>query len=263
MKKYFAGVDIGSTHCKVVIIDQNTKIQHQNVQKVKGNPLDTVDKMIKDARNDLKIRKKSLQVAKTGYFTQNLNENDYVMSELSCLAAGARFAAPNVRTVIDIGSFTNKVVLLNKSGKIIDYQKNDICSSGSGVFLELICKSLDIDLKQMSKWTKKSQNPANISSQCSIFAESEVIYLMNDGRKIEDIVKGSCLSIIGRIIPLITRLNPKQPMIVCGGVAKNEAIRILLEEQLEIEFLDFKLDPQFIVALGAAISQLLQLEEAN
>lgn len=252
MTQFYAGIDIGSTHAKVVIINESHDIVYHGLSKNKGNPIETIQYLIKKGRKKNHIRKRHLSVSKTGHFAKNINTDHDYLSEMKCLAAGARLICPDVRTIIDIGSFTNKVILLDESGKIFDYQRNDICSSGSGIFLELISKSLDVNIEQLPDLVRSSENPEHITSQCSIFAESEVIYLMNEGRKIADIAKGCCQSIVGRIVPLVQRLNPIEPMIMTGGVSKNMAVYQLLEQSLGLIFQQYSFDPQFVVAYGCA-----------
>ena len=156
---------------------------------------------------------------------------------------------------MDIGGFTNKIVRVDENGKIVDYMVNNICSSGSGVFISLICKSLDIDVSEIDKYAFQSTAQLPISSQCSIFAETEVIYLMNEGKSLEDIIAGACRSISGRLLPLILKvgLDSTCSIIITGGLGKSEFIKQDIEEQLKTKITASSLDPLYVSAYGCAV----------
>jgi len=179
---------------------------------------------------------------------------------LKCLGAGVFALAPTVRTAIDTGSFTNKVIRLNNQGRITDYQTNDKCAAGAGMFLELVCKSLALSINEIGTIALSAQNPVPITSQCSIFAESEVIYLMNEGVSVPDIAAGACISVVGRLIPLVSKVGVERDIILTGGVGKNVKVIHALEKHLGVEFARYPLDPQFVSAFGAA---KLAYNEAN
>jgi (R)-2-hydroxyacyl-CoA dehydratese activating ATPase len=262
---YYCGIDAGSTYCKIIIIDTNLKILHSNLSKIKGDPEETAGILFKEAIKNLKIKKKKIKTSITGQNGKILTTHfkaPYIL-DITSLASGASGLVPNINILIDSGSFTNKIIKLDNDGKIIDYIINDICSSGSGIFLELVCKSLDISIEDMGKIALQSKNKVSITSQCSIFAESEVIYRMNEGNSVEDIAAGCCNSIVGRIIPNVVKMKPKPEILMSGGVAKNIAISTMIQKELDIPLCRIELDPQYIGAFGAAIISLKKIQEGD
>ena len=160
---------------------------------------------------------------------------------------------PSVRTIIDVGGFTNKAIKLNSDGKVMDYVINARCASGSGYFLELVSRALELkDISELTKIAQQSKNPLSITSNCSIFAESEVIYLVNEGKNDFDIAAGVCNSIASRLISLLKKLNYENDVVLTGGVAKITQIKLNLEERLDIKLKELPIDPIFIAAHGAA-----------
>jgi predicted CoA-substrate-specific enzyme activase len=221
---------------------------------VGGDPEGAVTISIENALKALKIKKKELQnIVLTGRNSDNISLKKEKESELRSLAMGAHALAPNVRTIINTGSFTNKVVRIDPKGQIVDYMTNDKCAAGAGMFLELVGKSLDLSITDFGTIALSAQKPVPITSQCSIFAESEVIYLMNDGASVPDIAAGACISVVGRLIPLVAKVGVEKEVILTGGVGKNPMVVQALEKQLGITLAHFELDPQYVGAFGAAI----------
>jgi predicted CoA-substrate-specific enzyme activase len=250
------GIDAGSILTKAVVIDetQGKAIVYKTVTKSAGDPENITKKVLTDILRVLNIKKRELKVGITGRNCENLSITPK-FAEMNCLATGMNSIHHNSKIIIDIGGFTNKVVKV-ENGRILDYLVNNICSSGSGVFLSLICKSLDIDVTEIDSYAFESTNPLPISSQCSIFAETEVIYLMNEGKKLEDIIAGACRSISGRLLPLILRVGSDsiENAVLTGGVGKSKFIREDLEKQLNTQVLLPDLDPLYVCAYGCALS---------
>lgn len=174
--------------------------------------------------------------------------------EPDCIVKGitGTVRGSSVDTIIDSGSFTTKVLKI-KGTKIADYLINDVCSSGAGIFLELVANSLDITLEELSDLALKTSYSVSITSQCSIFAESEVIYLMNEGKSLEMICRGVCESIAGRIFPLVSKIGAAAPVFFTGGVALLKAVRNILSEKLGFNLELPDIDPRFTTAAGAAL----------
>lgn len=252
MAAYYCGIDAGSLACKLVVIDSQKAVIHKSMSRIGGDPAGTVQQMHKQALKTLNIKDKAAELEITGRNGEDVIRSRSPLSEYVCITTGACHCLPDLYTIVDCGGFTNKALRVEK-GKIIDYMVNDICSSGSGIFLELVAKSLDISLEEMATLALGSANVVPITSQCSIFAESEVIYLMNEGKSVADISRGVCQSIIGRIVPLVSKLRPKEPIILTGGVAKSPAVRHLFEATTGLKLSSFDFDPQFFTAYGAAL----------
>jgi predicted CoA-substrate-specific enzyme activase len=178
------------------------------------------------------------------------NEN---ISEITCHARGAFWLSPTVRTVIDIGGQDCKVMSLSDGGKVLDFVMNDKCAAGTGRFLEAMARALGVELQELAALSLQSKNPASITAQCSVFAESEVITLLNDGAEVVDVAAGIHMSIAGRVNSLVRRAGIIEDVTVTGGCAKNKGLIASLEQRLGVGIKTLPEDPQVVGALGAAV----------
>nr|MDO8118696.1 acyl-CoA dehydratase activase [Candidatus Sigynarchaeota archaeon] len=251
--RYYCGIDAGSTACKLVLMDDGGRVVQQFIGPTGTDPGKTIESCFFESIKKVNVKKQNVKTVVTGRNGKTSDQFSEYQSELVALAVAARFLDPAAKTVIDAGGFSNKVLKLDASGKIHEYAMNDICSSGSGIFMELVCKSLDIPLEDVESLATSSTNVVPVTSQCSIFAESEVIYLMNENKPMADIIAGVCHSIAGRLVPQVAKLNPEPSIMFTGGIAKNGAITNVLENRLGIKIRRVDMDPQLAPALGAAI----------
>ena len=256
VKDYYVGIDVGSIICKAVALSSaDNSIAYKVIAPVQGAPEKVANFCLKEISKALKKKVKKLKKnsVATGLNGEKISIQEKV-SEITCIGTGAYHLNPEVRIVIDIGSFSMKGVRLNETGKIIDYMMNYKCASGAGILLELVGEGLELDVTELSDVADKSKNPIKISSQCSIFAESEVISYKNEGADLSDLVAGVCNSVAGRAFPLIRMLDKtSQNVAFTGGVAKNQHIVQNLEERLQFKLIRLFLDPQYISAYGAAV----------
>jgi predicted CoA-substrate-specific enzyme activase len=251
------GIDVGSTICKALIIDDTRSVLATSLQQVGGNPDGAVEACLDAVLKAIKTKRKGLsRVLLTGRNCAHVSGKDPRESDLKCLGAGVFALAPSVRTAIDTGSFTNKVIRLDARGRITDYQTNDKCAAGAGMFLELVCKSLDLSINDIGTIALSAPKPVPVTSQCSIFAESEVIYLMNEGVSVPNIAAGACISVVGRLIPLVAKVGVERDVVLTGGVGKNQKVIQALEDHLGVKMARYQLDPQFVSAFGAAVIAL-------
>ena len=250
---YYAGIDAGSTYLKCIILDEY-EIKANIIQPIEGNPTNAYKIALKKALSPLKLKEKNLKnIMTTGRNRQKILTEGKDVTEILSISKGIFTLIPSVRTIVDIGGFTNKAIKLNSSGKVMDYVINDRCASGSGYFLELVTKALELDnILKLSDIAQSSKNPLPITSNCSIFAESEVIYLVNEGKNDVDIAAGVCNSIASRLISLLKKLNYEDDVILTGGVANINQIKINLQKRLEIKLKEPPIDPIFVGAHGAA-----------
>ena len=250
---YYVGIDMGSCYCKCVIIKDNN-IEVKSINQIEGNPKEASKNVMNKALGTLNLKFKNIKnCVSIGRNRKKIPYKNKEESEIKCIAKGVIKLIPSIRTIVDLGSLTNKAIKLNSNGKVIDYVINDKCASGSGMFLELVAKALEMDITEVGKNAGKSENPLSITSQCSIFAESEVIYLVNEGENENDIAAGVSNSIASRTYSLLKRVNMEKEIILTGGVANNSQIRRKLEERLEFKLKNPSIDPIFIAAYGAAL----------
>ncbi|MBU5668728.1 2-hydroxyglutaryl-CoA dehydratase [Peptoniphilus sp. MSJ-1] len=227
---YTMGVDIGSTASKSIILKDGKEIISTSVIDVgagTSGPARTIKKTLEESglkREDISY------IMATGYGRNSLEEADFQMSELSCHAKGAYFLFPNVRTIIDIGGQDAKALKIGDNGMLENFVMNDKCAAGTGRFLDVIAKVLEVDISELEELDKKSTKDVTISSTCTVFAESEVISQLASGTQIQDIVKGIHDSIASRVGSLAKRVGLNDDVVFTGGVALNKGMVRALEE---------------------------------
>jgi predicted CoA-substrate-specific enzyme activase len=189
----------------------------------------------------------------TGYGKLNISFAQETISELACIAMGAFDINPKVRMVIDIGGQDAKVLKVDDMGRVSDFVLNDKCASGTGRFLEDIARVLEVGMEDMGALALQSENPAQISSQCSVFAKSEVVSLIAENIVNTDIAAGISEAISSRTASMVHRLNAEEEALMSGGVAKNERVVKDIEDKIGIRLIPYSTDPQLVCALGAAL----------
>ncbi len=247
---YFAGVDIGSTMTKVVIMDEvvlasvigPTGAEHRRL----------ANKVMEEAleRASLSFDDLSYIVA-TGYGRINVPFADKQITEITCHAKGVSSLFPTVRIAIDIGGQDAKGIKISK-GRVIDFVMNDKCAAGTGRFLEVIADTLGLKLDEMGKLSLKSTTKVKISSTCTVFAEQEVVSRIAEGVHIEDILAGLHDAIASRVYRMAEKLKIERDVVLTGGVAKNVGVVKAMEEYVGFPVLVPE-EPLLTGAIGAAI----------
>lgn len=251
--KYFCGCDLGSATGKAVIIDEKN-ILGWSVIRSTGGPERTATVVFDEALAKAGLAKEDIiGVMGTGYGRESVSFIPQNMSEISCHAKGALWLNPNIHTVIDIGGQDSKVISLSDNGRVLDFQMNDKCGAGTGRFFEAMCRILDCTLQELAEHSLQATQPAIISKQCGIFAESEVITLINKGISINDIAAGLHSSVARRIFSMCNKTGLTSEVVVTGGCAKNLALIHCLEEVMGFPICTLPIDPQVTGALGAAL----------
>jgi len=189
----------------------------------------------------------------TGYGRMKIPFANDNISEITCHGVGAHWLCPSVKTIIDIGGQDCKVISLNNEGRVIDFVMNDKCAAGTGRFLEAMARVLSLSLAELSTASLDARSPASITSQCSVFSESEVITLLNEGRDVPDVVAGIHQAIANRLLALVKKVGQQPDVTVAGGCAKNTGLIKILEEKLNMPVVTMPQDPQITGALGAAV----------
>ena len=249
-----AGVDIGSTASKAVVIVDG-EVAGRVVGVSTTNPSRTAREIYEQALAQAGLTADRVDtVVGTGYGRTQVPFADQNISEITCHGRGAHHLFPGVRTVIDIGGQDTKVIGLDDQGHLLDFATNDKCAAGTGRFLEAMARSMELPLEAMETHYFGEGDPCRITSMCSVFAESEVINLINDGVELPRIVKGLLQSLANRVSSLALRLGLVEAVAMTGGVAKNRGVRDAVEQKLNISMQDFgDADPQLVGALGAAL----------
>ena len=188
----------------------------------------------------------------TGYGRTAISEGDKSITEITCHARGAHFLDPSVRTVIDIGGQDSKVIRLDENGAVINFVMNDKCAAGTGRFLEMMARTMEMSLDEMSRMGLKYKEDITISSMCTVFAESEVVSLIAQNKAADDIVHGLNKAVASKTAALVKRVGGEERYMMTGGVSKNESLVKTLEEKLGTTLV-VHADAQLCGALGAAL----------
>ncbi|GAB6888258.1 BadF/BadG/BcrA/BcrD ATPase family protein [Desulfothermus okinawensis JCM 13304] len=246
-----AGIDIGSTTVKCAIL-KDGEIIATAIDFTGYNVKEAWKKILYNAVEKAGIsRDKIDRIISTGYGRESVDIANKKITEITCHGAGAHFLQPNVRTVIDIGGQDSKAISLDKNGRVLDFVMNDKCAAGTGRFLEVMARAMEVDLDQFGKLSMEAKDPVKISSLCTVFAESEVISMISQGKSREDIIAGIHRSIASRVYSMASRLDIRPPIMLTGGVAKNKG---LVKELSEKVGQDLIISPyaQLNGAIGAA-----------
>jgi predicted CoA-substrate-specific enzyme activase len=249
----FAGIDIGSLSTDTVIIDGDGSILGYDVSRTGSSSIVAAKKSF-----DLVLARLGLQaedisrVVATGYGRVSTPFAHKTITEITCHARGAYALFPGTRTVIDIGGQDSKVIRVGTLGRVDDFAMNDKCAAGTGRFLEVMAKALDVELEDMGPLSMESSADIAVSSMCTVFAESEVISLVAVGQPVADIINGIHDAIANRICALVDRVGLMPQVTMTGGVAKNIGLVEKMKSKLGCQ-LNLPDEPQIVGALGAAL----------
>jgi len=247
-----AGIDVGSITTKAAIL-ADRKVFGTRVIFTGYNAETAGRKVYEELLEEIGLEKSAVsRVVSTGYGRRSVKFVDKAMTEIICHGTGAHFLNPHIRSVIDIGGQDSKAILLDEKGKVKNFAMNDKCAAGTGRFLEVMARALEVDLDGFGALSLKAGNPSGISSLCTVFAESEVISLISKGESRENIIAGIHESIAARIVAMANRVGIIPPLVMTGGVAKNIGVVKALEKKLgmRVEVSEYA---QVNGAIGAAV----------
>lgn len=254
---YFVGIDIGSTSIKIAITDQNNEIaalkESPTGSRFNQNAIDALNELL-DKNNILE--ECICYTVSTGYGRRLFIKSDDNVNEITANAIGAKFRQNGnalVRTIINVGGQDTKVISLTESGDVNNFIMNEKCAAGTGRFLDMAARNLEVDIEDLGKLHFGAQDsPLPVNSTCAVFAESEIISLLAAGHNKSEIVCGIHYSIAKRIARLAGRLNIGDAVIFDGGAALNKGMADALENELMCKVITLS-QPQYTTAIGAAI----------
>ena len=253
--KYFGGCDAGSTYTKCVIIDENGKIAAAVTKRSRINPVlsakDALDEAVSQV-DGLNSAEELTYLIGTGYGRNKVPFADENISEISCHAMGVHVTAPSVKAIIDIGGQDVKGIAIDTDGTVLNFAMNDKCAAGTGRFFESMARAFEMSLDEFSNLSLTAKNVIPITAQCAVFAESEVISLVGEGKPMEEIAAGLQLSVAKRCFVMAKKAGAADSVTLTGGCAKNEGLKKAIEKVLKINVVDLPTDPQLMGALGAA-----------
>lgn len=246
------GIDVGSITTKAAVIKDGQLISDKVIPtgyNAQGAGAKIYEAII--AELGLKFSEVN-KIISTGYGRNSVIFAHKAVTEISCHAVGAHFLNAAVRSIIDIGGQDSKAIALDEKGGVRDFAMNDKCAAGTGRFLEVMARALEIDINDFGGVSLKADKPARISSLCTVFAESEVISLISKGEKRENIIAGIHESIASRVIAMAGRIGLADPVMMTGGVAKNKGVVSALEKKTGCR-IEVSEKAQVTGAIGAAL----------
>ncbi|NHJ12411.1 MAG: 2-hydroxyglutaryl-CoA dehydratase [Candidatus Thorarchaeota archaeon] len=249
------GLDIGSTTAKGVLIDKTRKILAQHIQSTGASAATAGREVLGVLTKVSGVRLSDCKIVGTGYGRAMIKGTSENVTEITCHSVGVNSLNPDIRTLVDVGGQDSKVIRIGTNGRPTDFELNDKCSAGTGRFLEVMARVLEVSIDELGPLALQSGSPSTISSTCTVFAESEVIGRIGSGDSPADIAAGVHVAMAGKIGTLAKRVGIVKPVGLTGGVALNPAFRHYLSEKLGTEIW-IPENPQLTGALGAAILAL-------
>ncbi len=262
----FGGIDVGSLTAQAVLIEDGRTPMLKTIGvrllsksiRVKPNPLDSARTVMGELLEENGLSWGDITYCvSTGYGRDRVQEEGLAqqnVSEISCHGIGAFSVAGQVRTIIDIGGQDAKVIRVDEKGDLVNFVMNDKCAAGTGRFLEVMSRTLGISFEELGPLALKARGRVELSSRCSIFAETEVLHFLQKGYDPRDLASGICKSMADRVMALVRRVGVEREVMMTGGVAKNAGVVAALQQELGQDIaVPANLDPQLVGALGAAL----------
>jgi predicted CoA-substrate-specific enzyme activase len=247
-----AGVDVGAITAKAVIFGDEGLLATAVI--LAGYDRAAAARQVLDqalAQAGL-AREQVVRLVATGYGRVQVPGSDRTVTEITCHAQGAHYLCPDVHTVIDIGGQDSKGIAVGTGGKVLDFVMNDKCAAGTGRFLEVMARALEVDLVDFGQLALSTSRRAKISSTCTVFAESEVITHLAAGAPRAEIIAGIHEAIAARVATMVGRIRVQDAVVLTGGVARNAGVAHMLEERLGHPIV-VPAQAQLAGAIGAAL----------
>lgn len=252
---YIAGIDIGSTYTKVIILDEKKHIVGQAMGNTGFKLADTARRVFNLAREQAILEEADINyVVATGFGRHQVSFRDVNVTDLTASARGCTYLFPHTKTILDVGGQTMKAVLLDGNMKVKSFRLNDKCAAGTGAFLEKTARYMGYSTKEIGSLAVNSKGPVPISGVCAVFAESEVINHLSHGAAPADIMYGSIISLVDRSVQLMKRVGMIPQFTLIGGILRFEAMVNVIRKELTAEVNVPEGDMvQYMPALGAAL----------
>jgi len=250
---FFAGVDVGSISAEAVIVDEAGRTASYAIGFTGADSVASASRTLAEALAAAGLKREEIaRVISTGYGRARVPFADAQVTEITCHGRGAHHEFPGTRTVIDIGGQDSKAIRLDPAGRVQNFQMNDKCAAGTGRFLEVMARALEVERIEMGPISLTSAEKVSVSSVCTVFAESEVVGLIHQGADKRDIIRGIHAAIADRTRALVGRVGIEAEVTMTGGVAKNAGVVRELEDRLGLK-VNLPAEPQITGALGAAL----------
>ncbi|KPK16179.1 MAG: hypothetical protein AMJ62_06770 [Myxococcales bacterium SG8_38] len=245
------GIDAGSTTCKLVAVDRDGAIIAWLLEPTEPRVEIQVRRMLDALRAEIRIETAVPAIA-TGYGRKLIKQATRNLTEITCHARGVFRDLGRAGTLIDIGGQDSKVIQIGEDGRPVDFMMNDKCAAGTGRFLEYTAARLGVPIEALGKRALSVSSEEPISSTCTVFAESEIISLIARGAEPDAILRGLHRSLVGRVVSMARSVGIVPPVMLSGGVARNEAVRTMIAEATGEDVIVPR-QPQLMGAYGAAL----------
>ena len=253
---YAAGVDVGSTQTKAIVVDESRTIVGRSLIDTGANVVSAAERAFAASLQDAGLEDYEVGfVVGTGYGRYKVEFGDAQITEIVCHARGAAALFPGTQTVLDMGGQDTKAIRIKPGGDVVDFCMNDKCAAGTGRFLQSAAAALGLELEELGPTALRGQRPVSISTTCTVFAESEVLSWLARGKRIEDILLGVHRSIGSRSFGLLRRVGIESEVTFTGGVTRNEAMVEVMNDMLDTT-LNVSEESHYMGALGAALFAL-------
>lgn len=247
------GCDVGSLFSKAVILDGQELLASEIIETT-GNIADEMDRLLASVVSQASLQDSDIErLVSTGAGAEFVNSAEFTEDVVGCVGLAAKRYIPEIRRAIDIGGQSITALLVDDEEEVVDFMRNDKCASGSGRFLEVMSNALGIEVAMIDQTVAEAKKPVLISSQCGVFAESEVITHVNEGEDRADIIAGICDAVAKMVIAQARRFGLNEDYTLTGGVAKIRTVVNLIREGLAPPYREFPHNPQLAAALGAAL----------
>lgn len=257
---YFAGLDLGSSYAKGLLLDEDKQVLAQDVKRTGIDFTKSADTLLEQLSEQAGVKKNQVIAITTGIGRNNFAPAKFSKAEINCFGKGAYFLFGGPCTVVDIGGQDNKIIKLDGSGKQVFFRMNRKCAAGTGSFLEEIALKLDLDTGEMNRLAGQTTEPVAVGSFCTVFAGTEIIHHLRRGEDTPGLMRGVYESVTKRILEMATLDD--QVILTGGAIANNSVLVDIFKGKLPNEILvpDF---PQFVGALGAALYGIEDWEESE
>ena len=257
---YAAGVDVGSTQTKAMVLDDERRIVGRALIDTGANVTRAAERAFDEALQSVGLcREDVAYVVGTGYGRYKVTFGDAQITEISCHAKGASWLFPGTQTVIDMGGQDAKGIHVGEGGEVKDFVMNDKCAAGTGRFLANAAEAIGLRLDDIGEISLRAKNPVRLSTVCTVFVESDIMAYLANGKKVEDILGGVHSAIAARTVSLVRRVGIEPEVTFTGGVSRNIGMVRALEEKLGLG-VNVSPESHFMGALGAALWALERAE---
>ncbi len=238
MSDITAGIDLGSTYTKAVVVDADGNVLGRTEGRTGFHFAKAAERALDAVVADAGIERDDIDyIATTGFGRYAVDLRDLAITELTCHAFAVHTWFPQVRTVLDVGGQLVKAIRMDESGRVQGFRLNDKCAAGSGAFLEKTVRYLGYDVDAITRLSENAGDAVSVSSVCAVFAESEIINHLAADQKEEDVTAGAVIALAGRAAQVLKRVKPEPPCALTGGLTRVPLVKRHLEEVLGFEFL--------------------------